>query len=87
MSTTRLDPTTWQHIFALRGNETVPRGNINSAMVVNDALATARGLRALGLGAPCPPATSILTSWIFNHTRGSVLLAALFHATTDVAIA
>jgi membrane protease YdiL (CAAX protease family) len=32
-------------------------------------------------------ATSVLTSWIFNHTRGSVLLAALFHATTDVAIA
>jgi hypothetical protein len=32
-------------------------------------------------------ATSVLTSWIFNHTRGSVLLAAVFHATTDVAIA
>jgi membrane protease YdiL (CAAX protease family) len=32
-------------------------------------------------------ATSVLASWIFNHTRGSVLLAALFHATTDVAIA
>lgn len=32
-------------------------------------------------------ATSVLTSWIFNRTRGSVLLAALFHATTDVAIA
>jgi uncharacterized protein len=32
-------------------------------------------------------ATSVLISWIFNHTRGSVLLAALFHTTTDVAIA
>ena len=32
-------------------------------------------------------ATSVLTSWIFNNTRGSVLMAALFHATTDVAIA
>jgi membrane protease YdiL (CAAX protease family) len=32
-------------------------------------------------------ATSVLISWIFNHTRGSVLLASLFHATTDVAIA
>jgi membrane protease YdiL (CAAX protease family) len=32
-------------------------------------------------------ATSVLTSWIFNRTRGSVLLAALFHAATDVAIA
>lgn len=32
-------------------------------------------------------ATSVITSWIFNHTRGSVLLAALFHAVTDVSIA
>ncbi len=32
-------------------------------------------------------ATSVVTSWIFNHTRGSVLLVALFHAVTDVTIA
>lgn len=32
-------------------------------------------------------ATSVLTSWIFNHTRGGVLPAAVFHATTDTAIA
>lgn len=32
-------------------------------------------------------ATSVVVSWIFNHTRGSVLLAALFHACTDVTIA
>ena len=32
-------------------------------------------------------AASVLISWIFNRTRGSVLLASLFHATTDVAIA
>ena len=59
MSTIRLDPTTmtvelttWEHIFALRGNVTVPRGDITSAKVVPDALAAARGLRAPGLGAP-----------------------------------
>ncbi len=32
-------------------------------------------------------ATSVLTSWIFNHARGSVVLVALFHAMTDVTIA
>jgi hypothetical protein len=32
-------------------------------------------------------ATSVMVSWIFNHSRGSVLLAAIFHACTDAAIA
>ncbi|USN96549.1 MAG: CPBP family intramembrane metalloprotease [Candidatus Nomurabacteria bacterium] len=32
-------------------------------------------------------ATSILTSWVFNNSRGSVLLVAIFHAVTDVSIA
>jgi membrane protease YdiL (CAAX protease family) len=32
-------------------------------------------------------ATSILTTWIFNNTGGSVLLTALFHGPTDAAIA
>lgn len=32
-------------------------------------------------------ATSLLATWIFNHSRGSVLVAAIFHAATDVAIA
>lgn len=32
-------------------------------------------------------ATSVMITWLFDHTRGSVLLAALFHAVTDVAIA
>jgi uncharacterized protein len=32
-------------------------------------------------------ATSVLTSWIFNHARGSVLVAAIFHSATDAAIA
>jgi len=32
-------------------------------------------------------ATSVVASWIFNRTRGSVLVAALFHAATDLAIA
>ncbi len=32
-------------------------------------------------------ATSIMITWVFNNTRGSVLLAGLFHASTDVAIA
>lgn len=31
-------------------------------------------------------ATSITVSWIFNNARGSVLVCALFHATTDVSI-
>jgi uncharacterized protein len=31
-------------------------------------------------------ATSVLTTWIFNHAHGSVLLAAIFHSTTDAAI-
>ena len=59
VSSIRLDPTTvtvelttWEHIFALRGNVTVPRGDITSSKVVTDALAAARGLRAPGLGAP-----------------------------------
>ena len=32
-------------------------------------------------------ATSIMTTWIFNHSDGSVLLTAIFHAATDVTIA
>lgn len=32
-------------------------------------------------------ATTIIGTWIFNHTHGSVLIAAIFHAATDVAIA
>lgn len=32
-------------------------------------------------------AMSIMHTWLFNYTRGSVLLAALFHAATDAAIA
>lgn len=32
-------------------------------------------------------ATSVLATWIFNHTRGSVLLAAIFHAATDASLA
>lgn len=32
-------------------------------------------------------AASVVISWIFNRTRGSVLLAAIFHACTDAAIA
>ncbi|MBW7916197.1 MAG: CPBP family intramembrane metalloprotease [Trueperaceae bacterium] len=32
-------------------------------------------------------ATSVMVSWLYNHTRGSVLLAAIFHAATDVTIA
>ena len=59
MSTIRLDPATltvqltaWEHVFALRGNVTVPRADIVSAVVVADALAAARGVRAPGLGAP-----------------------------------
>lgn len=32
-------------------------------------------------------ATSIMITWIFNNSRGSVLIAALFHGSTDVAIA
>jgi membrane protease YdiL (CAAX protease family) len=31
-------------------------------------------------------ATTILHTWIFNHTRGSVLVAAIFHSMTDGAI-
>ena len=59
MSTIRLDPATltvqltpWEHVFALRGNVTVPRADIVSGAVVTDALAAARGVRAPGLGAP-----------------------------------
>jgi membrane protease YdiL (CAAX protease family) len=32
-------------------------------------------------------ATSVLIGWVFNRARGSVLIAALFHASSDVAIA
>jgi CAAX protease family protein len=32
-------------------------------------------------------ATSVVIGWLFNRARGSVLIAALFHATTDVSIA
>jgi membrane protease YdiL (CAAX protease family) len=32
-------------------------------------------------------AISILMTWVFNHTKGSVLVAAVFHAATDVTIA
>ncbi len=32
-------------------------------------------------------ATSVLTGWIFNNARGSVLVVALFHAATDTTIA
>ncbi|MCB0154082.1 MAG: CPBP family intramembrane metalloprotease [Anaerolineae bacterium] len=32
-------------------------------------------------------ATSVLLTWLFNHSHGSVLITALFHAATDVAIA
>ena len=31
-------------------------------------------------------ATSIMHTWLFNNTRGSVLLAAIFHAATDASI-
>ncbi len=30
---------------------------------------------------------SIITTWVFNHTHGSVLLAGILHAATDVTIA
>ena len=32
-------------------------------------------------------ATSILMTWVFNHSKGSVLVSAIFHAATDVTIA
>lgn len=32
-------------------------------------------------------ATSILATWLFNHTHGSVLIAAIFHGATDATIA
>ena len=32
-------------------------------------------------------AMSIITTWIFNHSKGSVLVAAVFHAATDATIA
>lgn len=32
-------------------------------------------------------ATSVIISWLFDHARGSVLLAALLHASADVTIA
>lgn len=32
-------------------------------------------------------ATSVMFTWVFNHTGGSVLIAGLFHAATDVSIA
>ncbi len=32
-------------------------------------------------------ATSVIIGWLFNRARGSVLIAALFHGVTDVAIA
>jgi|GEM_PF-6030062 len=32
-------------------------------------------------------ATSVLIGWLFNHAKGSVLIAALFHAVTGVGIA
>ncbi len=32
-------------------------------------------------------ATSILMTWLFNHSRGSVLVAAVFHGATDATIA
>ncbi len=32
-------------------------------------------------------ATSVIITWLFDRARGSVLLAAVFHAVTDVAIA
>lgn len=31
-------------------------------------------------------ATTVLATWIFNHTHGSVLIAALFHAAVDASI-
>lgn len=31
-------------------------------------------------------ATSVMHTWIFNNTRGSVLLAAIFHTSTDASI-
>lgn len=59
MSTIRIDPTTvaieltnWERVFALRGDVTIPRGDIASVAVLTDALAAAKGLRAPGLGAP-----------------------------------
>jgi uncharacterized protein len=32
-------------------------------------------------------ATSVLMTWLFNHSKGSVLVAAVFHGATDAAIA
>lgn len=32
-------------------------------------------------------AMSIITTWVFNHTHGSVLLAAILHAATDATLA
>jgi uncharacterized protein len=32
-------------------------------------------------------AQTIITTWVFNHTRGSVLLAAILHGSTDATIA
>jgi hypothetical protein len=32
-------------------------------------------------------ATSVLTTWIFNHAHGSVLVPAIFHSATDATIA
>jgi CAAX protease family protein len=32
-------------------------------------------------------ATTIMMTWLFNHTRGSVLIAAIFHGATDATIA
>jgi len=32
-------------------------------------------------------ATSIFMTWVFNHSRGSILIAAIFHGATDASIA
>ncbi|HQY92393.1 CPBP family intramembrane glutamic endopeptidase [Caldilinea sp.] len=32
-------------------------------------------------------ATSVIATWLFNHSQGSVLIAAIFHAATDTTIA
>jgi pimeloyl-ACP methyl ester carboxylesterase len=51
-TTVTVELTTWEHVLALGGDVTVPRGAITSVSVVTDALAAAAELRPLGRGLP-----------------------------------
>ena len=78
-------PSPAANFAALKARDLALGGGLGVVLLVSAVLSVA-GTSATGflLGLVDIPAKSVLLTWLFLHTRGSVLLAILFHAATNL---